>query len=81
MIGPGYSVEVQAQIPAALCAIHNFIRLHDSQGDELPDAEELIARDADDRDDVARQIEFIAEENNQVTQRRDFIAQAMWNDY
>ncbi len=81
LIGPGYSVEVQAKIPAALCAIHNFIRLHDSQEDESLEAEELVACDADAGDDFARQMDFIAEDNNHVTERRDFIAQAMWDDY
>src|ERR1700734_2352747 len=36
VIPPEYSVKVQAQIPSALCAIHNFIRIHDHEEDELP---------------------------------------------
>ena len=29
LIAPEYDLEVQARIPAALCAIHNFIQEHD----------------------------------------------------
>jgi hypothetical protein len=29
LIGPEYNLETQAQLPAALCAIHNFILEHD----------------------------------------------------
>ena len=31
LLAPEYSLEIQAQIPSALAAIHNFIRLHDSE--------------------------------------------------
>jgi len=81
LIGPGYSVEVQAKIPAALCAIHNFIRLHDFQEGELPEEVEQFARGADAGDAFVHQLDFIAADDNRVAERRDFIAQAMWNDY
>ncbi|OJA11630.1 hypothetical protein AZE42_13458, partial [Rhizopogon vesiculosus] len=29
LLSPEYSMEIQARIPAALCAAHNFIRTHD----------------------------------------------------
>ncbi|KIM59451.1 hypothetical protein SCLCIDRAFT_38540, partial [Scleroderma citrinum Foug A] len=32
LLAPEYNIEIQAHIPAALCTIHNFIRIHD--GDE-----------------------------------------------
>lgn len=79
---PSYSVQVQAQIPAALCAIHNFIRLHDSQEDEEQEDGCIHGR-AEAGDDVVRQVGFVEAngDNNGVVQRRDNIAQAMWNDY
>ena len=30
LVAPEYSLEIQAQIPAALCAIHNFIRTYET---------------------------------------------------
>jgi hypothetical protein len=29
LLPPAYAMEIQAQIPAALCMLHNFIRVHD----------------------------------------------------
>lgn len=79
---PSYSVQVQAQIPAALCVIHNFIRLHDSQEQEEAEEEYTHGR-AEAGDDIVRQVGFIEadDNNNAVVQRRDSIAQAMWIDY
>jgi len=34
LLAPEYSLEIQARIPAALAAIHNFIRSHDPNNDE-----------------------------------------------
>ncbi|KIM56854.1 hypothetical protein SCLCIDRAFT_131712, partial [Scleroderma citrinum Foug A] len=34
LLAPEYNIQIQACIPAALCAIHNFICIHD--GDEDP---------------------------------------------
>jgi hypothetical protein len=39
LIGPEYDMTIQAQIPAALCALHNFIHIHDPQEEELADEE------------------------------------------
>ena len=39
---PEYSMGVQAQIPAALCALHNFIRHSDpTEVDDYPDATDV----------------------------------------
>ena len=43
LLAPEYSIQIQARIPAALCAIHNFIRIHDPAKDEI-----LTADDDDD---------------------------------
>jgi hypothetical protein len=79
---PSYSVEVQAQIPAALCTIHNFIHLHHSQEREEAEEESTHGR-AEAGDDIVRQVGFIEvdDNNDAVVQRRDSIAQAMWIDY
>jgi hypothetical protein len=80
LIGPEYSVEVQAKIPAALCAIHNFIRLHDDQElDDIP-GEEQVNQGAHAGDNIVAQT-GIDEDGDAVVERRDLIAQAMWNDY
>ncbi|KIJ19663.1 hypothetical protein PAXINDRAFT_34071, partial [Paxillus involutus ATCC 200175] len=30
LLAPGYNLDIQAHIPVALCTIHNFMRIHDS---------------------------------------------------
>lgn len=83
LIGPEYSMEIQAQIPAALCAIHNFIRIHEpeDQAGLEPGTEGPYYPNAGDNHvyDVG-----ILEENDTqraVVQRRDAIAEAMWRSY
>jgi hypothetical protein len=34
LLPPAYGMDIQAQIPAALCALHNFIREHESDDDD-----------------------------------------------
>lgn len=76
-----YSMDIQARIPAALCALHNFIRrcdpsiydeeLDHTEGEELEDVAygELADGPAD------------AAERRRADVRRDTIARAMWEDY
>jgi len=72
-------MDVQARIPPALCAIHNFIREFDPQdigdywygehpmpGDRFSD----LAQGPPTRDSRTR-----------ANSRRDMIAQTMWDDY
>ena len=35
-----YSIQIQVRIPTVLCAIHNFIRIHDSAEDEILTADD-----------------------------------------
>jgi len=71
-------MEIQARIPAALCAIHNFIRVHDT-------ADDIILTDHDhdgnpfDHDHVASA--SVAAEIDEPSARRDRIAERMWADY
>ena len=71
-------MEIQARIPAALCAIHNFIHIHDT-------ADNIILTDDDhdgnlfDHDHVASA--SAAAEIDEPSARRDRIAENMWADY
>jgi hypothetical protein len=80
-IGPEYNMTVQAQIPAALCALHNFIRIHDSQ-EELLD-EEYDDYDGNTGDGFVRQVRNIEDNNSHgaIVRRRNQIAQSMWDSY
>ena len=72
-------MSIQARIPPALCAIHNFISIHDP-------TEEVIFADGDNEDDGPVGGDDIAPapaaiEVDIPSVRRDNIAQAMWQDY
>jgi hypothetical protein len=75
-------MDYQARIPAALAAIHNFIRIHDA--DELEGF--LDANDmergffAGDAGELAQGQTRTAEKRRANT-RRDEIAAAMWEQY
>jgi hypothetical protein len=82
---PEFAMDIQARLPPALAALHNFIRKHDP--DDLADYE-----DAEDPDPGARAVGPVAEgelarglprvgEREQVNLRRDRIAQDMWAQY
>jgi hypothetical protein len=80
LLAPEYSLEIQARIPSALSAIHNFIRIHDSN-------EGVIAADnGNDPDGSAFNRDhvdpvFAAAANDEPSARRDTIADMMWADY
>ncbi|KAF7972119.1 hypothetical protein HWV62_18834, partial [Athelia sp. TMB] len=81
-IAPQYSLETQARLPAALCTLHNFIRIHEPHdepdllddpthtggGSNLPDRDELVSA-------------ATAADLDQPSARREEIADAMWADY
>ena len=89
LLAPEYNIEIQNCIPAALAALHNFIRIHDPQ--------ETIISEAD-LDDVYDSFSGFhagdtASEQHQTAAslqcneleiadgRHDGIANAMWNQY
>ena len=78
---PEYSPEVQAKVVLALCALHNFIRVHDPDDLDDQDREEEIERrppmptTADLRNRVNQA------ERDRATARRDKIARDMWEEY
>ena len=82
VIPPEYSVKVQAQIPSALCAIHNFIRIHHSNEGEMTNLKnsEYSSSIPNPGDNGVLQMNYV-EEANDVTVHRDKIAQDMWDSY
>jgi hypothetical protein len=80
---PEYSMEIQARIPAALCALHNFIRRSDpSEIDDYPDAADLASNCANGAGigDLATRAINTAE-RERMSLKRDQIAQEMWDSY
>ena len=75
---PEFSLELQARLPAALSALHNFIVVHDPADNEHDDIEDP---------DPGRHLGELAEgpadraERERTSQRRDEIASQMWIDY
>jgi len=77
LLAPGYSLDIQARIPASLCAIHNFIRNCD------PDEGPLLG------DEELNDIGYSAHPGttggaageDEMNGRRDQIAQDMWEEY
>jgi hypothetical protein len=80
LLAPEYGLRIQAQIPSALSAIHNFICIHDR--DEGPLLEE---RDLHDRIGyILGDMDLAVEDDREATEmrdKRDRIAEAMWEDY
>lgn len=85
---PQFSMDVQARLPPALAALHNFIRQHDP--DDMADVDDNI----DDPQPGTRAEPPVAPaegqlaggiagaaERRQANERRDKIAQEMWTQY
>ena len=77
-----FSIEIQAQIPTALCAVHNFIRKHDSLEDDL-DSDETgdDEEHAESIDDLGTDGAAEIDSDDSVQAMHDRIAEAMWVDY
>lgn len=77
---------VQARIPAALAALHNYVRLHDPE-DEIFVVERETLLDAStsppnqDLPGEYRSGYVSTEERNRASVRRDQIAQELWEQY
>ena len=78
---PEYNLMVQACIPSALCAIHNFIRHHDPGEGDLPQIPLLMDSQNDFLPYAPPGITNDAAETAGAWTMRDNIAQAMWDDY
>jgi hypothetical protein len=71
---------IQARIPPALCAVHNFIRVHDE--DEIDEfAPDLYDRNPGDFYGELAAGPAIRAEKERADTKRDDIAQAMWESY
>jgi hypothetical protein len=83
-LAPQYSLQIQARIPAALSALHNFIRIH-TRYDEAADEDDLEddADAGDDQDSGGDNFNLANNFNDDESAKawRDDIANAMWIDY
>jgi hypothetical protein len=76
---PEYSLETQTKIVPALCVLHNFIRVHDSEENVV--LEELSTRaPRRNPEDFSRQ-GVSAQEKARANTKRDDIAKEMWREY
>jgi fumarylacetoacetate (FAA) hydrolase family protein len=77
---PEYSLEKQAKLVNAICALHNFIRTYDPKdGDEINLNEVERASPQCLREDFA--VDVTATEREEASKKRDQIAKAMWEQY
>ena len=84
LLSPKYTMDIQARIPAALCAIHNFIRTHDH--DEAAQVEAELATDPHSNLDYENpEQQGIPDDeldgSRDMKEARDHIARHMWDDY
>jgi hypothetical protein len=80
---PEYSMDIQARIPPALCALHNFIRhFEPTEIDDYPPdvAADLIGAGHVEIEDLATEAVNSAQ-RNRMSLERDRIAQEMWDSY
>ena len=83
-MAPQYNLTIQVQIPAALCALHNFIRIHTSNEETdtvNSDNGEDGGGDEDYPDTSGFNQDVNFAEGGDVKKWRDEIAAAMWSDY
>ena len=77
-MAPEYNLNIQALIPAALCAVHNFIIKFDPCDDEPVHSDTPIDHD-DHYDDHVDFAETGPETNASI--KHDRIAEVMWQSY
>jgi hypothetical protein len=92
LLPPEYDMEIQARIPSALCALHNFIRQHDPL--EFIDLDEELGSgneehrdhgdhglDGHDHGELSTTSVVDASERDRARTKRDHIANEMWVQY
>ena len=86
-LAPECTLEVQARIPAALAAIHNFTRRHEP-GEEEEDGEGEGEGEGDGNESIGGRVENDNNEVewadvgiNELDMRHDGIVTAMWEQY
>lgn len=88
LLAPQYSLEIQARIPAALAAIHNYICEHSDADEDNPlkmnggdiDIADMVNARHESHDNFNEDDGLTFDDDN-VDERRDQIARAMWDDY
>ena len=78
---PEYSPEVQAKVIPALCALHNFIRVHDPGDLDDQDWQEEIERQGPVLSAADLKNKVNQAERDRAAARREKMANKMWNDY
>ena len=86
LLAPEYSLEIQARIPAALCAVHNFIWDHDSNKGDLPGDPQFFDEDfyhgpGAGEDYPPKNETQLGQNPSAASIHCDKIAQAMWDHY
>jgi hypothetical protein len=80
ILPPEYDMGIQARIPAALCALHNFIRRHDpSDIEDYAEADESSRENTGIGDLSTHAIN--GAERERAHRKRDQIAKEMWDSY
>ena len=81
LVAPEFNLDIQARIPAALAAVHNFIRTHNPQDHINTHNFFDPANYSSHRDLDYHASAHVAASQDRSTLRRDQIAQQMWDDY
>ena len=84
LLAPEYSLETQARIPTALCALHNFIRQYDPVQDDSrrgDGQEQGNGIDLDMDEGIEEEEDLDEPVDPTMATLRDTIATAMWEDY
>jgi hypothetical protein len=74
-LAPEYNLDIQARIPVALSAIHNFIRTYEPGEEALLESPDILTNDNFGEAPVVGIVE------QEADVRRDNIAKQMWDDY
>ena len=77
---PKYTPEIQARVVLVLCALHNFIRVHDPDDLDDRDTQEIERRPLVPSAAELRNWVSWAEKNRAIT-RQEQIASDMWANY
>ena len=76
LLAPEYDLEIQAKIPAALCAIHNFIKEHDLDEGDLEETRDFFDECRRDENEP-----FALGDPEETGSMQDQIAEEMWLEY
>ena len=80
-LAPEYDMEVQARIPVSLAALHNFIHIHDPKEGPVIGSSSRHSQATDDADGQEDYVAPVLQGDEEMDERREQIAEAMWADY